>query len=130
MFPLNDKNRALLRNKYSEVQVIIIDEISMVPSKFLFRVHQRLLEIFACSADIPFAGKPVLVCGDLYQLPAVRAKPLFLFDQTETLIQGVVSMDLWHNFKIAELTEVMRFLRNDEIFIHLRNKVRVYYMLF
>ena len=32
LFPLNDKNRALLRHKYSEVQVIIIDEISMVPT--------------------------------------------------------------------------------------------------
>ena len=66
----------------------------MVRSKLLFQVHQRLLEIFACSANIPFAGKPVLVCGDLYQLPPVRAKPIFLFDETGTMIQGIVTMDL------------------------------------
>ena len=124
LFPLNDKNRALLRNKYSEVQLIIIDEISMVPSKLLFQVHQRLLDIFACSSNIPFAGKPVLVCGDLYQLPPVRAKPIFLFDETQSLMQGVISMDLWNNFKIAELTEVMR-QKDDVAFIHLLNKVRV-----
>ena len=40
MFPLSEKNWASLSNKYSEVQ--LIDKISMVPSKFLFQVHQRL----------------------------------------------------------------------------------------
>ena len=124
LFPLNDKNRALLRNKYSEVQVIIIDEISMVPSKLLFHIHQRLLEIFGCLSNAPFAGKSVLVCGDLYQLPPVRAKPIFMFDGFSTLFQGVLSMDLWRNFKIAELTEVMR-QKDDLVFINLLNKVRV-----
>ena len=73
MFPVSNKNRALLRNKYSEVQLIIIDEISMVPSKLLFQVHQRLIEIFESSSNIAFAGKSVILCGDLYQLPPVRA---------------------------------------------------------
>ena len=90
----------------------------------LFKIHQRLLEIFQCSSNIPFAGKSVLLCGDLYQLPPVRAKPIFLFDDSETLIQGVISMDLWRNFKIAELTEIMR-QKDDLIFINLLNKVRV-----
>ena len=35
-YPLNDKNRVSLRNKLSEVQMIIIDEISMVSSKLFF----------------------------------------------------------------------------------------------
>ena len=47
-----------------------------------------------------------------------------MFDETETMIQGIVTMDLWHNFKIAQLTEVMR-QKDDEIFINLLNKVRV-----
>lgn len=80
LLPLNDKNRALLRNKYSEVQLLIIDEISMVPNKLLFQIHQRLLEIFECSLDAPFGGKSVSLCGDLYQLPPVRAKPVYIFD--------------------------------------------------
>ena len=41
IFPLSDKNQAILRNKYSEVQLIIIYEISMVPRKLLYQVHQR-----------------------------------------------------------------------------------------
>ena len=36
MFPLSDKNQPLLGNKNSEIQLIIIEKISMVPSKLLF----------------------------------------------------------------------------------------------
>ena len=39
MFPVSNKNQALLRNKYSEVQIIIADKISMVPSKLFFQIH-------------------------------------------------------------------------------------------
>ena len=86
LFPLNDKNCALLRNKYSQVQLIIIDESSMVPSKLLFQVHQHLLEIFACSSNIPFSRKPVLF---------VEIYPSYLLSE---LMQGVISMDLWCSF--------------------------------
>ena len=108
MFPLSDKNRALRRNKYSEIQLIIIDEISMVPSKLLFQVHQRLIEIFESPSNIPFAGRSVIHCGDLYRLSAVRAKSVFMFDEYRQLLQGDVSVGPWRNFKIAEFTEVMR----------------------
>ena len=46
MFPLNDRQRAILRNKLSEVRITIIDEISMVSSMLLYQVNQRLNEIF------------------------------------------------------------------------------------
>ena len=96
----------------------------MVPRELLFQVHQRLIEIFESSSNIAFAGKSVILCGDLYQLPPVRAKPVFMFDEYSPLLQGVLRVDLWRNFKIAELTEVMR--QKDEVdFIHSLNKVRV-----
>ena len=82
---LSNKIRALVRKKYSEVQLIIIDKISMVPNKLLFYVHQRLIENFESPSDIPFAGKSVMPCGDLYQLPPVRAKPFFMFDEYSPL---------------------------------------------
>ena len=47
-----------------------------------------------------------------------------MFDKYSPLLQGVASVDLWHNFKIAELTEVM--CQKDNVdFIHLLNKLRV-----
>ena len=46
LFPLNDANKAELRNKYSEVELVIIDAISMVSGKLFYQIHKRLNEIF------------------------------------------------------------------------------------
>jgi len=102
------------------VEMIMIDEISMVPAKLFKEIDMRLHEIF--NSDKPFAGKPVLPCGDLYQLPPVTEKPIYKADCSS--IQNIVGFELWQSFKIAELTEVMR-QRNDTAFIDLLNQVRV-----
>ena len=68
MFQLNDRQRAVLRNKLSKTKIIIIDEILMVSSMSHYQVNQRLNEIFGCSDRLPF----VTVCGDFYQLLPVR----------------------------------------------------------
>ena len=105
-YPLNDKNRVSLRNKLSEVQMIIIDEISMVSSKLFLHINKRLIEIFSCTDNKPFAGKPVVLCGDLYQLPPVNARPIFIANNT--YIEGILSVHLWRKFEITEPTEIMR----------------------
>ena len=45
LLPLNIENKAQLRNKYSEVELVIIDEISMVSSNLFYQIHKRLNEI-------------------------------------------------------------------------------------
>ena len=74
-------------------------------SVLFYQVHQRLNEIFGVSTDLPLAGLPVLVCGDLYQLPPVKGAPIY--SSTDN-IKVYLSLELWNNFKIIELTEVMR----------------------
>ena len=91
MYPLNDRQRGTLRNKLSEIKFIIVDEISMVSSVLFYQVHQRLNEIFGVSTDLPFAGLPVLVCGDLYQLPPVKGAPIY--SSTDN-IKGYLSLEL------------------------------------
>ena len=44
---LSGKNHVELRDKYSEVQIVIIDEISMIYDKLLFQIKKRLNEIFS-----------------------------------------------------------------------------------
>jgi len=100
---LSDKQRTLLRNKLQHVKLIIIDEISMVSSKLLLNIHKRLCEIFSVVDEKPFAGKSILVCGDLYQLPPLMARPVF---DTEGLLIRV--LNLWNMFKLAELDQQMR----------------------
>ena len=107
---LSDKKRCMLQNKYSLLSVILADEISMVISKLLLNVHQRLVEIFGCSTDIPFAGISVIACGDFCQLPSIQQRPLNI-------------SHCWRLFKIAELTEVMR-QRGDQELITLLNNIR------
>ena len=120
LFPLNDKSRTTLRLKLSCVELIMIDEISMVPNKLFKEIDLRLREIFSC--DIPFGGKSVILCGDLYQLPPVNGKPVYMHDSS--YIQGILGLELWRKFSIAELTEVMR-QRGDFQFIDLLNQVRI-----
>ena len=97
LLPLNDANEAELRNKYSEVALVIIDEISMVSSKLFYQIHKRSNEIFSPGQDVPFGGKSLLVCGHLCQLPPVPAKPVFTFNDTDTM-EGFISKDLWRKF--------------------------------
>ena len=58
----------------------------------------------------------------LCQLPSVCAKPVFIFNDTET-IERFISMDLWHKFRLAELDQVMR--QDGEMFVNILNKIRV-----
>lgn len=108
----------MLRNKLSELSIIVIDEISMVSNKLLLHIHQRLTEIFGSSEDIPFAGISLIACGDFYQLPPIQAKPVYA-DYKDPMLNIC-----WKHFKIAELNEVMR-QRGDQELISLLNNIRV-----
>ena len=60
-----------LRNKYSELKVLMIDQISMVSNDLSFNIHLRLVEIFGCQGNKPFAGLTVITIGDFFQLPPI-----------------------------------------------------------
>ena len=119
---LSNKRRSLLRIKYEDLKVIIIDEISMVSNKLFLHMHQRLLDIFgyANNCDKPFAGLTIIVEGDFYQLPPVLQRPVFgdYYDEIFNIYH------LWKVFKMCELTEVMR-QKGDSRLIDLLNNIRV-----
>ena len=77
LYALSEQHRAALGNKLSEVRLIIIDKISVVSTVLVFQVNQRLIEIFIYSGKEPFAGLPVTVCGDFYQLPPIKGSPVY-----------------------------------------------------
>ena len=56
----------------------------MESGKLLYEVHQRLNEIFSPLKNMSFDRKSVLVCWDLYQLPQVQTKSVFMFNNPET----------------------------------------------
>lgn len=113
--------RSMLKNKLPEVKVkvVTIDEISMVSHDLLLHIHLRLVEVFACSNNTPFAGITVIAVGDFLQLPSVRARPVYAKYNNRS--QNLDA--LWDTFEVAELIEIMRQCSDDK-FIYLLNPVR------
>ena len=74
---LSDTLRNKLRLMYSELEAMIIDEISMASNIRLYQIYCRLCEIFKVSLGIPFAGLTVILLGDMYQLSPVQGKKSF-----------------------------------------------------
>lgn len=68
--------RHMLRN----VKCVIIDEISMCSSALFHQVNSRLQEI-AGEFTTTFGGLDLIACGDLKQLPPVRALPVYAVTQ-------------------------------------------------
>ena len=117
---LSDSERGRLRNLYSEVLVVPIDEISMVSNIRLLHIHKRLCEIFGFSESQPFPNLSVLVVGGLLQLPPIKTPQIF-----ESYNNGFGDFsNLWSLFVMAELTEVLR-QKGDENFVNILNNIRI-----
>ena len=68
------KNLDKVRDDLSNLQFLVIDEMSFVSSDFLYMIHMRLVEIFGLHRNTalkPFAGINVILVGDLLQLKPV-----------------------------------------------------------
>lgn len=116
---LSDEKRNTLRCKLQDLEILIIDEISMVGCDMLMTIDQRLREIKG--TDIIFGGITVLAFGDLYQLAPVCQR--FVFEEVKDLFARLAG-SLWQdNFMIAELTEIMR-QKDDQEFAKLLNRIR------
>ncbi|XP_072554803.1 uncharacterized protein [Paramormyrops kingsleyae] len=112
--PLADEKINSLRAELGNLQILIIDEISMVDHKLLAYVHGRLRQIKQIGDYSAFGNVSIIAVGDFYQLCPVKGKALY------TEGKGV---DLWQNhFAMVELTEIMR--QKDMQFAQLLNRLR------
>ena len=73
--PLAKEKLDQLKKDLEFVEVVIVDEMSMVSAYDLYNLNKRLQEIFDSKGD--FGGRALLLVGDLLQLPPVRAQPIF-----------------------------------------------------
>jgi ATP-dependent exoDNAse (exonuclease V) alpha subunit len=64
-----EAKRAIGDPKFTELDAILIDEVSMVRAD-LFDCINHYMQI-ACENTQPFGGKQIILIGDLYQLPPV-----------------------------------------------------------
>ncbi|KAL0892661.1 hypothetical protein ABMA27_014384 [Loxostege sticticalis] len=119
--PLTGDRLQRERNKWRNIEWVIIDEVSMVPYSTLRNIHLRLQELK--QNDRVFGGVNVLAFGDLMQLPPVAATlgGAYCFKQPEHLVH---EPHLWRMFDFCELSQNMR-QANDNTFVDLLNNIRV-----
>ncbi len=110
-----------MRNDLSQLQVVIIDEMSMVKSDLLYQLHKRLQEIKQNNDD--FGGISVLLFGDLMQLQPVRANWIFEAPKDPKFSRSHAIRSLWSLFVPVELKENHR-QGNDAHYAQLLNRVR------
>ena len=72
---LTDTALRMMHAKFKDCKYLIIDEISMVGSLLLYKIHNRLQEITGSS--LPFGGINILVVGDFFQIIPVGDSCLY-----------------------------------------------------
>ena len=113
--PLGEEKISQLRTRLAQLQILIIDEISMVDQKLLWYIHGRLRQLKQSRDNSPFGKVCVIAVGDLFQLPPVKGKPVYVDS-----LESALWMD---NFKQVNLNEIMR-QKEDAEFAILLNKLR------
>ncbi|XP_052680033.1 uncharacterized protein LOC128160727 [Crassostrea angulata] len=116
--PLGENDLNTLRARLSNIQLLIIDEISMVSKTVLSYISGRLNQIKSLQQNSkPFGGISVLCVGDFYQIPPVFGKSLLCVDA------GALPQDLWTLFKVHKLQKIMR-QKEDLLFGEALNIIR------
>ncbi|XP_063978978.1 ATP-dependent DNA helicase PIF1-like [Diachasmimorpha longicaudata] len=127
---LSDNVLKLMREEMRDVELIIIDEISMVSNITFMYINQRLMEIFSTfdETDGWFGKKHILVFGDLLQLPPVLQDPTYIqlsSKEIEKRLGSMISVNLWLDlFSYDELTINMR-QKKDRVYGELLSRLRV-----
>ena len=110
------------RKLIREVELIIIDEISMVRADIIDFID-KILRVYTRNPE-PFGGKQLLLVGDIYQLEPV------LKDEDRQLLQPFYPSSYFFNAKVwqqmpivsIELRKVYR--QSDETFIAILDRIR------
>lgn len=108
---------------YHKLDIIVIDEISMVRADLLDCVD-RFLRLNGPEADKPFGGIQMAFIGDLYQLPPVvtsSEKEIFRSHYETPYFYGARVFDSF-DMEFVELEKIYR--QSDEEFISLLNAIR------
>ena len=121
----DDIKKVFDRELYSRLDLLVVDEISMVRADMLDAMD-RFLRVNGRDKDLPFGGTRLLMVGDLFQLPPVVKK------QDVPVLKGMGYRGSPFFFAKAfrgndpdhvELTEIFR--QKDKMFTDILGMVRV-----
>ena len=108
--------RKYLHHRFKNLNVLIIDEISMLSAGTLDAVD-KVLKAFKRS-DLPFGGIQIVLCGDFFQLPPIER------NAQGTRPQFIYRSPLWRelDLKICYLDKPYR--QSDVRFLHMLDEIR------
>lgn len=112
------------RKLYQKLELLIIDEVSMVRADLMDSIDRFLRK--NRSNDEPFGGVQLLLIGDLFQLPPVTSNQEWAVLQTK----GYTSPHFFSSFSLQKTSlvplELTSFYRQtDRSFIDLLNQIRI-----
>ncbi|KDR23915.1 ATP-dependent DNA helicase PIF1 [Zootermopsis nevadensis] len=88
---LSRETLQMYRSAFHNVEMLFMDEVSMIGTDILHTINARLQTI--CNEyDKPFGGMTVIFCGDLRQLPPVNAN--FIYKPHKNSLAGA---NLWQS---------------------------------
>ena len=99
--PLTDEKMALFRTELEELKFLIVDEMSIVSSDYMYKMHHRLTDIF--QNDQPFGGIGIMFVGDLLQLRPVKGSFIFQSPRNPAYSSHFEDSSLWHNLEAISL---------------------------
>lgn len=111
-----------LMDKLSTIDIIVIDEISMLRADIIDRIDRKLRVSLAKNS--PFGGKLVIGVGDLYQLPPVLKEDEIDYFKVHYDSPYFFSAQVFKEvaIEVIELKKVFR--QTDAKFINLLNQIR------
>ena len=118
---MSDKVRDQKRQLFKNLQVLIIDEVSLVDSDMLYKIDLRLKEVK--QNDKLFGGVALFCFGDLLQIKPVKGRYIFQAPKCEDFKLANAVQPHWKNFKIVNLEENHR-QGNDKTYAEILNRIR------
>ena len=123
MFDFSPEKLDITRKRLENVEVVIIDEFSMVSADNLYNLHKRLQEIFF--SEELFGGRSVLLVGDIMQLGPVRAAPIYAEPRSldNRAIFNSPELNLWQNCQSVLLEK--NFRQGEGSWNQMLNRIRL-----
>lgn len=90
------------RAAFADVWAVFIEECSMIGVQMLHCVDKRMQQIYH-EFERPFAGRDMIFCGDLRQLPAMCQIPIY-----KRMTLNFTCKTVWQTLEYYPLKEVMR----------------------
>ncbi len=123
-FELKDIERKKWRKMFTQLDSIVIDEISMVRADIMDSMDY-FMRINGRSAELPFGGVQLILMGDLFQLPpVVRRDTVFLLKQRKYESPYFFSAHGMEDIKLAHIELTTIYRQEDRGFKALLEQVR------